>query len=127
MGRRRPLGSLGSKVNPTDAGPARLMRRVDGRWTPIGPVLPPIDDPDMHDGRAHERRTAWWHFPVSVGAAGGDRLLCRERAWELLGRCGPNHWAVVSLAQYFGVPISELLGDRDVFSVRPLTRDEVMA
>ena len=30
----------------------------------------------------------------------GDRLICAERAWLFVERCGPNHHAVIALSQH---------------------------
>lgn len=108
------------------AGPARIVRPSEG-WTPVGPVLPPIDDDRMHHRTVVEGRTIYWHFPVVVGAEPGDVLLAREQMILLRDRCGPNHRAVRDLADYYGVEVADLLAERDVWSARVLTRAEMEA
>jgi hypothetical protein len=107
-------------MNPDEAGPARVLRYTGVTWVPVGPVLPPIDDEAMHDDRAHLRRVTYWHLPVGL-AERGDRLVCRERAWEFTDRCGPHHHAVIELANYFRATVDELLKDRAVWAMRPVT------
>jgi hypothetical protein len=106
-------------VNAESAGPARVVRWSGSQWAPVGPVLPPVADDLMHDDHAHLRRVSYWHLPAGIAAA-GDRLLCRERAWEFLGRCGRWHRAVLTLADAYGVLPDELLNNRDVWSMRPV-------
>lgn len=105
-------------MSPDDAGPARVVRWTGARWEPVGPVLPPLDDPALHDDHAHQH-TSWWHLPTGI-ARPGDRLVARERAWEFLDRCGPRHPAVHRLAEHWQIGTAELLAQRDVWSMRPV-------
>lgn len=87
--------------------------------------LPPIEDDGLHDGDAHLRPVAYWHFHVSTDVERGDRLLCRERAWTMLDRCGANHPRVRDLhtymtEQYDAEWASEWMAERQVWAVRPL-------
>lgn len=109
---------MGWPMSPEQAGPARVVRWDGYRWVTIGPVLPPIDDPEMHRNHVAGRRT-WWHLPAGIAQA-GDRLLAREHAWEFRDRCGPNNHMVHTLARYWEVPVAELLAVREVWSMRPV-------
>jgi len=66
----------------------------------VGPSLPPYADDELHDLRrdtlAHDYRV----LPVDLGATAGDVLICRERAWRLAGRVGPQHHAWRSLVAH---------------------------
>lgn len=103
-------------MSPDVAGPARVVRFDGERWVPIGPVIPPVDDPVMHHECAASP-TTWWHLPKGI-AETGDRLVVRERAWEFRDRCGPNNAAVRALAHYWGVAVGDLLDTREVWSMR---------
>lgn len=115
-------------VTYQEAGPARLLRCVDGRWEPVGPVLPPVEDDGLHEPTLRPGQVIHWHFPASIDARPGDRLLVRERAVELLDRCGPTNWAVRELAAYMHAHyddhewVDRWLADRQVWSARVLER-----
>ncbi len=72
-----------------EAGPARIIRRTeDGRWTPVGGPLPPLEDDGLHQSTPEAHAVTWWTFPREPVLHGGDVMLHRERAWRLLDRCG---------------------------------------
>lgn len=84
-----------------EAGSARLLRRVDGRWEPVSVPLPPIDDDAMHPERLPRRgRDSYWHLPVDVDARPGDVLILREQAIQLKNRCAIGHPAVERLVAH---------------------------
>ena len=109
----------------TGAGEARIVRETDGHWSPVGDPLPPIEDDVLHDGDAHTRQVVYWHFHDSTDMVKGDRILCRERAWQLLDRCGPRHHAVRRLGDYIADKYGETwaadwMAHRQVWAVRPI-------
>ena len=116
-------GSYGAVVNHDQAGPARLMRLIDGHWRAIGDPMPPLADDDMHaDDRAG---VVYWTLPVQLGAGRGDRLLWRDRAWSLLDQCGPNHRATCRLAEHMHASYdtefaADWLARRQVWALRPV-------
>lgn len=84
-----------------DAGPARLLRRDDsGRWVPVGPPLPPYEDPDLHDLARDRRPHDYWILPVSAEARAGDVVVCREQTWRLAGAVTQHHHAWRELAAH---------------------------
>lgn len=99
----------------------RLIRQVDGRWTPIGDPIPA--DPETFDAdRLNHDRTDWHHFPRSLNIEPGDRLVVSEAAViDLIDECGPNHFAVTELAAFYGRSVGELLDHRQVWSARLAT------
>ena len=99
---------------PTDAGPARIMRRSEGRWLPVGDPLPPVDDEVFHEP-VNEGDAVFWHFPLSQDVRAGDVLVVRESTVRLFGRCGPSHPAVLRLVAMAG---AEWAAGRQVWSGR---------
>jgi hypothetical protein len=87
-------------MNCAEAGPARLLRMTGRHWLPVGPVLPPVADDDMHAEELADGVTCYWHLPSDIDTAPGDVLLVRERALRLLGRCGAQHRAVAELRRH---------------------------
>ncbi len=54
-------------MSSDDAGPARLLRLIDGAWSPVGPVLPPVEDDQMH-AELTDGALVHWHLPTVVEA-----------------------------------------------------------
>ena len=88
-------------MGPTTAGPATLLRHDGTGWRPVEAAIPPVDHPDLYEP-IRQDTTVWWHFPANLDIAAGDVLIVREHTVRVLDRCGPNHWAVLRLAQIAG-------------------------
>ena len=107
------------------------MRLTDGRWQAYGPLLPPLDDAELHHpivpGRYDYRV-----LPAALGVARNDVLILQDQALRIGELCGPQHPAVLSLTRYVTANYDaawcvEWLAEREVWACLPWTAEAMRA